>query len=218
MTQETQPPSGEASPDDVEATSSPGNSPADGGSSDDNGTVGSSKNTRWFIAGVIVLVLAVGGLIVYLQRPGVPDQPQQQSLDAAPDVELVMFDGSTRTFDHYAGTPLVANFWGSWCPPCVVEMPILEESFQKYSPQVAFIGIDTQDSRDNALETIELTGVTYEMADDRDASLFEAFGVFAMPTTFFLDEEGRIVRRHSGAIASSQLEEAIEQLIEGAEG
>jgi thiol-disulfide isomerase/thioredoxin len=171
------------------------------------------SGARWFVFGTLLLIVAGGALVFYLQRPFAPDEPASGN-PKAPNVQLTMFDGTTRSLDEWKGRPLVLNFWGAWCPPCIVEMPILEESFQVNSETIAFLGIDTQDSRRKALEIIETTGVTYEMAEDPDAAHFNAFEVFAMPTTFFIDSDGFVFRKHSGPIDAGQLTEAIEAMLE----
>lgn len=105
------------------------------------------------------------------------------------------------------------NFWASWCPPCIAEMPEFEEIHQKLGDEVAFLGINTQDSPEAAAAIAEETGVTYDLARDPEAELFGAFQVFGMPSTFFISREGVIVDRITGATTGEQLEQKIHELL-----
>jgi cytochrome c biogenesis protein CcmG, thiol:disulfide interchange protein DsbE len=125
--------------------------------------------------------------------------------DPIPDVLVEDFAGDQVSLADHAGTPLVVNFWASWCPPCVAEMPDLEAVSQLADGRVTFVGVNTQDTEDRAAQLVEETGVTYDLVRDPDAELFQAFGVFAMPTTFYVDATGNIVARHAGLLTREAL-------------
>jgi cytochrome c biogenesis protein CcmG, thiol:disulfide interchange protein DsbE len=137
--------------------------------------------------------------------PAGADAPAVAVRDPLPAMEVVDFDGEQISLADYTGTPLVVNFWASWCPPCIAEMPDLEAVSQLADGRVAFVGVNTQDTQDRAEELAERTGVTYDLVRDPDAELFQAFGVFAMPTTFYVDATGDIVGRHSGLLTRDAL-------------
>jgi cytochrome c biogenesis protein CcmG, thiol:disulfide interchange protein DsbE len=126
-----------------------------------------------------------------------------------PDQELEWFDGQTRSLADLDGEPLVVNFWASWCPPCVAEMPDFERVHQQVQGEVRFVGLNTQDNRADADRLVEQTGVTYDLALDPDGALFSDFEVVAMPSTFLVDERGAIVHRHSGLLTETALRELI---------
>lgn len=131
-----------------------------------------------------------------------------------PSDEFEMFDGSTATLSDWEGQPLVLNFWASWCPPCVGEMgDAFEPAHQEHGDQVAFLGVNVQDNRDLALDVVEQTGVTYDLADDPDGQLFAQLGGFGMPTTVFISADGKVVDTHSGALTREQLDAEIDDLL-----
>ena len=129
----------------------------------------------------------------------------------APDREFETFDGEVTSLEAFQGTPVVVNFWASWCAPCIAEMPDFEEVHQEVRDEVRFLGLNTQDSREAADELVERTGVTYDLALDPDGDLFRDFEVFAMPTTFFVDADGHIAHQHSGLATKQQLRDLIEE-------
>jgi thiol-disulfide isomerase/thioredoxin len=134
---------------------------------------------------------------------------------AVPTERLERFDGTTGAFADYRGRPLVVNFWASWCPRCVAEMPDFEEVHQKLGERVAFLGVNLTDEPAAADALARRTGVTYDLARDRQGKLFEVMGGFSMPTTFFVSPEGRILQQRSGQLTGPQLERLVDdQLLE----
>lgn len=134
-----------------------------------------------------------------------PGAAEGASVQLVPDVEVETFDGATTTLADHADIPMVVNFWASWCPPCVAEMPDLEAVHQATAGQVAFVGVNTQDSPDAAARLVEETGVSYDLVRDPDGGLFRAFEVFGMPSTFYVNADGVIVGRHTGLITRDDL-------------
>lgn len=125
--------------------------------------------------------------------------------DPVPETEIEAFSGETVTFAEYQGTPMVVNFWASWCPPCIAEMPDLEAVSQLGGDEVVFVGINTQDTPDRAAELVDETGATYDLLRDPDGELAREFGVFGMPSTFYVDADGTIVGRHTGLLTREAL-------------
>lgn len=145
---------------------------------------------------------------------GETQRPAVEEGEPAPQVDLEMFDGSTRPLsDLYGDRPLIVNFWASWCPPCVTEMPDIEQVHQQLAGRVGFLGINTQDGEEEARRLVGETGVTYPLAWDREGEIFETFGVFGMPSTFFISRDGRVVGRHTGLLTEETLRQEIDELL-----
>ncbi|MGI9659838.1 MAG: TlpA family protein disulfide reductase, partial [Gaiellaceae bacterium] len=131
----------------------------------------------------------------------------------APQAAFTLFDGSTATLADYEGRPLVVNFWASWCPSCVAELseaivPIQE----RFGDDVAWLGVNLQDERNEALDLVGETGVQFDLAEDPDGNFYTEFGGFSMPFTAFISADGVVVEGHNGALTGSQLEEMILEL------
>jgi thiol-disulfide isomerase/thioredoxin len=125
---------------------------------------------------------------------------------AAPDTVITAFDGTSVTLSDYSGSPVVVNFWASWCPSCVAELgAAIQPAFEAVGDDVAFVGVNIQDEPAAAIEMIEETGVEFDLAVDQDGDLFLAFGAIGMPFTALIDADGRVVARHNGPLTESQL-------------
>ena len=126
------------------------------------------------------------------------------------DLSFDLFDGGTGTVADYEGTPLVVNFFASWCPPCVREMPEFQDVFEQLDGQVALLGLSQDQSPQDALALVEATGVTYDVGWDLDLEVYGATGSIAMPTTAFVSPSGELLDTFAGALDA----EALAQLIE----
>ncbi|MDY7104572.1 MAG: TlpA disulfide reductase family protein [Actinomycetota bacterium] len=127
-----------------------------------------------------------------------------------PDETFELFDGTETSFADYRGTPLVVNMWATTCGPCVREMPALEEASQALEGQVAFIGVNVAEQVEHARPFAEDLGITFDLAADPDGSIIAAIGSAAMPTTVFVDADGRMVDVHLGQLDLDELTERVE--------
>jgi thiol-disulfide isomerase/thioredoxin len=103
------------------------------------------------------------------------------------------------------GVPVVVNQWASWCPNCKFEFPFFQHLAQRYRGQVAFLGLDSQDSKGNAEDFLRGHPVDYPSVFDHSAAQAASLGGGqAWPTTFFINAAGQRVFVHIGAYASEQ--------------
>ena len=117
-------------------------------------------------------------------------------VEAAPPFELTLFNQESLSLADLDGKVVVLNFWASWCPPCRFEMPDFEAAWKEYRDEgVVFVGIAVSDSEEDARSFAEETGVTYPIGLDGEGVTSVAYEVTSLPTTVFIDREGRIARR-----------------------
>jgi cytochrome c biogenesis protein CcmG, thiol:disulfide interchange protein DsbE len=175
------------------------------------------------VATAIALVVAVtAGLLVLLaadpadtpaDAPSLTLERPREVVGAPAAVSYQTFDDEPANTGGYVGRPLVLNFFAEWCAPCVAEMPDFETVHQEAGDEIAFLGLSTLETADKALDLIERTGVTYDVARDAQGEAFEYFGGHSMPTTVFIDATGVVVEVHSGALTADQLRDRIDRLL-----
>jgi len=136
--------------------------------------------------------------------------------DAAPNLELHDLKGAAHKLTDYHGKAVVLNFRATWCVPCAAEMPLLSEMQNRYKDKVLFIAasVDDEDVKPQIAAFIKkhkgdaltvMTGATLDSLHD--------FGLApAMPGTVFIDLEGNIVERISGALKRTDLEQRMRKL------
>lgn len=153
---------------------------------------------------VVLAATVVAFVAEAVLSPEVPGGPDLS------DLTFDTFDGGTGTLADYAGTPLVVNFFASWCPPCVREMPEFQEVFERLDGQVAFLGLSQDRSAQDALDLVETTGVTYDVGWDLDLEVYKETGSIAMPTTAFVSPSGELLDTFAGVLDTESLAERIE--------
>ena len=163
---------------------------------------------RWAIAiGLVMVALLVAGrLVVDPSAPvtAVVVEGRGSRGQPAPRIELPDFQGRPVRLADFRGRPVVLNFWASWCPACIAEMPAFERLHRRLGDRVVFLGVNQRDDRGAALDLAGRTGVTYRLAVDVAGRSFDAFGGLGMPTTVLIRADGTVAE-----VVAGQLDEAL---------
>jgi cytochrome c biogenesis protein CcmG, thiol:disulfide interchange protein DsbE len=129
--------------------------------------------------------------------------------DALPAMDPQTFD---RLLGQLKGTPVVVNFWGSWCSPCRDEMPRLVAAHREFGDRVQFVGVDVLDSREGAQAFIEEFGMTFPSVFDAPDDIKGSLGQFGQPTTVFFRADGTFGSAWAGPISEKVLRRQLEAI------
>jgi cytochrome c biogenesis protein CcmG, thiol:disulfide interchange protein DsbE len=159
------------------------------------------------VAAALVALLAYG-----LTTQGT-DTSIDQSLQEGKRVEAPVKDlpelgsNGTGSLADQKGKVVVLNVWASWCPPCQSEMPLLQRTHEKIASEGGVVlGIDTQDSPDDAMAFLRKKSITFPSLRDRDREYGRDYGVSAYPETFLIDRKGRIAALRRGPVDQAWLD------------
>jgi thiol-disulfide isomerase/thioredoxin len=164
----------------------------------------------------IGLVFAVGGvaliigLVRDLQPSGVAFAGELRPGGTLDELRLPALEGG-EGFDYanVADRPLVINFFASWCPNCIGEMPDFERVHRALGDDVAFLGVSQSDAPGASIDLADETGITYETAIDERGQFFNAIGGQGMPTSVFVRPGGEIVEVWVGQLDAETLRRLI---------
>jgi thiol-disulfide isomerase/thioredoxin len=137
----------------------------------------------------------------------------QQKEITVPDFSLIDTQGNTHTDESTKGKYLVINFWATWCPPCLKEIPAFVEFYEKNKDTVLILGLDYEQANKEAIQDFtDAFMVNYPIIlfDDKNGPQFSDFGeVLGMPTTYIYNPEGKLVDFNMGEMDIESLEAAV---------
>ena len=132
---------------------------------------------------------------------------------AAPDFTVYDVEGNPVSLSDFFGRPIVLNFWASWCGPCKMELPDFQTVYDEVGGDVQFLMINLTDGSRETVETasayLKEQGYTLPAYYDTQLSAAMAYGVSAIPCTYFIDAQGCAIARSSGAIDAQTLQKGI---------
>lgn len=136
-------------------------------------------------------------------------EDERAETDKAPDFTVFDADGNEVKLSDFFGKPIVLNFWASWCPPCKSEMPHFNEVYGDVKGDITFIMIDLVDGQRETLKDgqkfIEESGYSFPVYFDTEQQAAYTYGISSIPTTIFIDKDGKIVKGYTGAIDKETL-------------
>ncbi len=154
-----------------------------------------SSNLDRVLAGAIaVLLIALLAVFAHAVREKVVGVG-----DAAPDFSIRTDNGLTVSPASFGGRLLVLNFWATWCPPCIEEMPSLDQMQQQLKDSgVVVHGISVDEDEAAYRRFLERTRVSFLTARDPDARISSLYGTYRYPETYVINQQGKVVQKIIG--------------------
>jgi cytochrome c biogenesis protein CcmG/thiol:disulfide interchange protein DsbE len=130
------------------------------------------------------------------------------------DAVVTDLDGQPITLASLRGQPVWIVFWATWCPPCQAETPDLQRAYRDHADDgLVLIAIDVQEPAEVVGEYMETYGLTYTAALDPSGAIMRDYGVFGLPTHYFIDREGIIRERVYGPMTRDEMEERLASIV-----
>jgi thiol-disulfide isomerase/thioredoxin len=184
----------------------------------------SNINLRWRLA--IFVVVSVTFALIGVTACEEPDQLMEIS-SLAPDFTVTVYNREsfltgpeTISLSDLHGKAVVVNFWAPLCPPCRAEMPEFENIWREFkSEDLVILGVDVGTytglgSPDQALDFVEDIGITYPTGQASNGKVVTDYQVLGMPTTVFINADGRLIRKWIGSINEKKLRELVSELLQ----
>jgi cytochrome c biogenesis protein CcmG, thiol:disulfide interchange protein DsbE len=170
---------------------------------------GISRQSKIVLAAAAAALLAI--VAIAAGTLGTKAAPPRTPPLAKPfTLSLLGRPGQHVSLAGFAGKPLIINFFASWCPPCKRETPLLARFYREHGGRTLIIGIDANDQAGAAEKFVQTAGVGYPVGSDPfPAPVTTSYGVYALPQTFFLSAQHRIVKHVIGAVTMTDLNQGV---------
>lgn len=173
---------------------------------------------RWMILGLIAIIGAVAGWNIGIEAAPATG-PRVGNL--APNFTLSDLNGRRVTLNNVIrdNRATVVNFWATWCPPCRAEIPELISFYRRYSGQrVALLAVNLQENPGEVRQFARRQGMNFPVLTDTNGTVGNLYQVYALPTTFIIDQRGRIRSKIEGGTTLANLENQIRPLLRNTSG
>ena len=171
---------------------------------------------------VAALVIVIAGAFIayniYKEDVGNSEKSGFQTQTGTKMTDFAFFDMDNKEvkLSDFSGKAVVINFWATWCPACISELPIFQSTYNNHKDDVQFIMLNLTDgdreTEKNVKNYISENKFTFPVFMDKMAAGAKTYSVYSIPQTIFIDKEGNIIYTHIGAISLHDLENRIKQI------
>jgi len=166
---------------------------------------------------IVVVVLASGGLYYWLSTENKADIKNGDATrdNPAPQITLTALNGNPIELSSLKGKPVFMNFWATWCPPCVAEMPFINELYPQYKDNVQFVMVSVDDpkDKDKVVKFIADKGFTFPVYTASQTDIAKAYNIQGIPTTYIISSNGNIKKVHVGGMTEPELKTLLDKAV-----
>ena len=169
----------------------------------------------FLLAGGLVLGVILGLVIVLMgsSRLAMPNQiPPPMIGNLLKSFSLQDLEGDTFTLEDHYGTPMVINFWATWCKPCENEMPLLNKIATEYSEEILVVGVDVEEDLATITNFVTSHQIEFTILTDTNGTIADQYLVNGFPTTFFVDKSGVLQAIRIGELDEAMLWDYLEKV------
>lgn len=173
-----------------------------------------NPNQIYITAGLVLVGALVFGLVLLPNLdPGKSALVEKEAPDFALDVIHQGDEGSRIRLSNLRGKPVLLDFWASWCGPCRMQAPIVDEIAKQYAGRVHVVGVDTGDSIGAARAFARESKLSYPSVFDGDGAAAKSFGVSTLPTLVIIDRDGKVQLVRSSVMRAPAIQAALDPLL-----
>ena len=154
------------------------------------------------LLGVILLTAVAVSGVHFFDLPHIA----KAETNAAPPFTVTDMNGQTVSLASLKGKPIFLNFWATWCPPCVGEMPDIQRMYAKYGDKVHFVIVNIDGTKPDVTAFMENHAFSFPVALDTNGSAASAYAVQAIPTSYIFYAHPKVVSRHLAALRAAFLQ------------
>ncbi len=186
-----------------------------------SGTFGTNRALQWVTA-IVCFGIALGLLLAagLPERGAYSGQIREDGQVVAPEIgalapliEAPTLNGSVNT-SEWRGTPLVINFWATWCVPCRIEMPELQALHEAHA-EIRVLAVNLGEPRELIVDWVQHFRLTFDVVLDTNQAIAERFRLRGQPSTYIVAPDGKITHIFYGPTTRQSLEAALDPFLRG---
>ncbi len=166
---------------------------------------------------ILVFILTAGLLIAGCSSPPTPEGSAQgpEVGKLAPDLQLLNPEGQSVSLSDSRGKPILMNFWASWCVPCLIEMPYIQEIYDEWTDKgLEVLAINVGESPSHVKEFLQSQGLHLPVLLDTNEEVALKYNVRGFPTTFFVDKDGIIqIIKVGPFLSKAEIETSLNKIV-----
>ncbi|MFB4162883.1 thiol-disulfide oxidoreductase ResA [Alteribacillus sp. JSM 102045] len=173
----------------------------------------SKKRKRFLMRSSILSVLAILIGYVFYTNFITGEESAIEEGDTAPNFILTTMEGEQIELEDLRGQGVFLNFWGTYCPPCVDEMPYMDNQYQDFKERgVEILAVNVGESDLAIKRFVDRLGLTYPILKDKNKNVMDRYGIGPLPSTYLIDENGEVQRILTGAMTEEDIKGYMEEI------
>ena len=152
-------------------------------------------NKKGIIFTLLLIILLGSFLLLNVEKTNAAEVGKK-----APNFTLKNMNGNKVTLRDLEGEKVFINFWASWCPPCQTEMPDIQKLYKNHGNDIKIIAINLEEKKEKVKKYLENENLTFPVLLDKNKKVASKYLVRAIPTSYFINENGIITAKHLGIL------------------
>lgn len=173
---------------------------------------------------IVIGLMLIAGPAFLSSLPAAPKPALQSGMQSGmpqegqpiPDFDLPTLDGRRVRLSELRGSPVLINFWATWCAPCKQEMPLIVEQYNWNKGRgLRVLAIDTlvNDNLEDMRAFVKRFNMNFDVLVDETDAIAGGWEVMGLPTTFFVKPDGIVAKVHVGQLTADQLKEYLKLIL-----
>ncbi|MCU6710052.1 redoxin domain-containing protein [Paenibacillus sp. J5C_2022] len=173
------------------------------------------KNRKKVQIIILIAVFLIGGYAIGSTLFGKEDTGQIEVGMEPPAFTLADLGGNPQSLSDYEGQPVIINFWGTFCEPCVKEMPEFERQYEKWKDDgLVILAINLSEDTLSVNNFVKRFNLSYPILRDVNRKTERKYGLRQYPTTFFVKPDGKLMEVVVGGMSEEQIDVRVERLLQ----
>lgn len=164
------------------------------------------------------ILVGIAAVIIYVLYTNLSDIKSSGSAlsigDEAPDFQLTTIEGKLVQLSDYRGQGVFLNFWATYCPPCKKEMPFMQNQYELFKEKgVTILAVNVAEPQPVVEKFAVKYGLSFPVLLDSNQETMDLYDVAAIPVSFLIDENGKVVDRITAGLTESEIADYMKQIM-----